>query len=532
MAMIALVLSAPGAAMAQELPQSVVITVSALEFSGAVELLSPEDRKGFAADAVGRSLSLAELLALADRVTAFLQQKGLLLARAYLPPQDVTAGKVEVALLAGTLAEVQFNRSPGTRVHDAVLRTALAGKIDSQHVLRQDLESAVLRLNDLPGVRAGGRLEAGAAPGTSRLVIDIDQGPKAEGEFSATNFGGARTGRTQYTLTARLVDLTGRGDETRLQAMSTAGSRLVRLRGSVPVGASGFTGGLDVTHLAYEMVDDAGAAAGLAGTASAVGTTLDGAFIRSRRVNLRAGVGVHVQTLIGDSAAGLLDDKRVLSGTLSLTGDRRDDFGGAGVTEWQIEWTLGNLDLSRVPASEALDAAELQTQGNFQRVKAAVARRQELPGRFSLKVDTSGQWAGKNLDPSLEFELGGPRGVRAYPVGEGRGDEGLLANVELRYGVPVAPAWGTLEMAAFVDRGRIRLHKDPGGAAFVNACGCNEYTLTGAGIGLIWTSGRFSLEASWAQAVGDNPGRSAIDGSNADGGHARQALWVAGTYRF
>src|SRR5690606_18657243 len=129
------------------------------------------------------------------------------------------------------------------------------------------------------------------------------------------------------------------------------------------------------------------------------------ALIRSRRVNVRAGVGVHAQTLISDSAAGRLDDKRVLSGTLSLAGDSLDDFGGGGATDWQIEWTLGNLDLSRVPASEAVDAAGLQTQGGFQRVKVGVARRQMLPGRFSLTVDISGQWSGKNLDPSHEFEL-------------------------------------------------------------------------------------------------------------------------------
>jgi hemolysin activation/secretion protein len=57
-----------------------------------------------------------------------------------------------------------------------------------------------------------------------------------------------------------------------------------------------------------------------------------------------------------------------------------------------------------------------------------------LPGGFTLYASFSGQRASKNLDSSEEFFLGGPNGVRAYPQGEGAGDEGWLSRLELRHG--------------------------------------------------------------------------------------------------
>ncbi len=42
------------------------------------------------------------------------------------------------------------------------------------------------------------------------------------------------------------------------------------------------------------------------------------------------------------------------------------------------------------------------------------------------------QLSSGNLDSSSKFSLGGPAGVRAYPVGEGSGDQGLQLSLEAR----------------------------------------------------------------------------------------------------
>ena len=82
---------------------------------------------------------------------------------------------------------------------------------------------------------------------------------------------------------------------------------------------------------------------------------------------------------------------------------------------------------------------------------------------MSLYGGISGQLASGNLDASEKMVLGGMDGVRAYPQGEGFGDEGLLATVEARRMMPGLSdrVPGQVHLLAFVDGGRISIDKDP-----------------------------------------------------------------------
>ena len=52
----------------------------------------------------------------------------------------------------------------------------------------------------------------------------------------------------------------------------------------------------------------------------------------------------------------------------------------------------------------------------------------------------SGQLSYQNLDPSEQFYLGGPAGVRAYPVSSNGGSTGQLLTTELRWAALKSPA--------------------------------------------------------------------------------------------
>ena len=86
----------------------------------------------------------------------------------------------------------------------------------------------------------------------------------------------------------------------------------------------------------------------------------------------------------------------------------------------------------------------------------------------------SAQKASGNLDSSEHIYLGGAHGVRAYPQGEGSGDEGLLGTVELRYHTPVKG----LTLSTYLDAGHVEIARsgDEG-----------NMTLKGWGVGLSYT---------------------------------------------
>ncbi len=517
----------------------VKLTVKAFRFSGALDLVSEAELQALLRDAIGQELDFTGLQQLADKVTEYLRRKGYLLARAYLPRQDVTAGIIEIALLKGRLEGAagepdgwQITLSKDARIDPARLAAIAETAAPSGSAVRQaDLERALLLMNDLPGISVRSRLEPGSQSGTTRIAVNADEGPLVTGNVWADNYGNRSSGTEQINALLNLNDPGGRGDHASLSATASEGILLARLGYSMPLGSRGLRASVGYTDMRYETIEGAGVAAGLEGRSRIVQGGLAYPFIRSRSLNLHGSLGASHKALTDDSSAGTLRDKRIDSYTLGLNGDSLDTLGGGGLNAWNLGLTSGDLDLSRVPGDAASDAASLRTQGNYTKANLDLSRLQRLTGNWTLLGRLSGQWAGQNLDSSEQFILGGPAGVRAYPVGEAQGDAGWLASVELRHDLPNTP-WGALQLSAFVDTGGIQLHETPGSVTIATATGKNRYQISGAGLGLsLGKTGSHSVRVAWAHALGNNPGRTTT-GSNADGRHDNNQLWLQGVLWF
>lgn len=512
--------------------QGETIFIERLRFAGRAELLSEETRRRLTENLSGRRAGLAAIRAAADEATAALQEDGRLLARAVLPPQDITDGVVTIEIVEGTLERIELESGSAVRAREERLRAIGESHAAPGRVTLRDLEEALLRINDHPGVTARARLTPGTEPNTSKLVIDVDQAPRASASIRGENFGSASTGESQANAALALADLTGYGDLTRLSAIASDGQTFAEARFAVPLGASGFVLDARYGHLDYRSIDDVGRILQLEGEVRYAGLGFEYGVLRSRNLDLRLTGAVTRKALVDDSAVGRLQNRRSESATLGISGSARDRLLGAGLTSWSLDWAYGDLDLSRVPSALAADQQGLDTHGHFHRVGIGASRLQSLTARFSLFGRLYGQWASRNLDSSEDFALGGPYGVRGYPVGEGRGDEGLLGTVELRYDAPIPARLGGLQLAVLLDAGRVRINRNPDGVPLTNACGCNSYDLKSAGIAARWARERASFSASWARALDDNPGRSAINGANVDGGTGREQLWLHGAIGF
>lgn len=508
------------------------ILIRNVEFSGEATLLSDSQRADLASSITGKSVGFSGIRQLADAANTALRQNGHLLAQAIVPPQDATGGTLKIEIVDGKLVEVAFGFAKDTRIDRGLLSAIADRNLDREALSKDDLESALLRMNDLPGVSVRSRLAPGTESGTSRLIIDVDEGPLASGSLYGDNFGSPSTGREQGHAQLALNDVTGGGDLTQLGLSLSEGQRYASAALALPVAASGLLATASYSFLDYENIDSLGKAAGLEGRAHYGSLGFQYQAIRSREHNLSLSAALNGKALIDDSAAGRLSDKRIVSGTLGFTGDVADDTLGGGLTQTSVSWTYGDLDLSRIPSAKFVDALGLRTEGRFHRLNADVLRLQRLPGSFSILARASGQWASKNLDSSESFSLGGPYGVRGWPVGEGRGDMGVVGTVEFRYDTPIGDNLGELQLATFLDSGRVRINKRTFGIPSVNACGCNDYSLTSAGVGASWRHRNFSLSGNWSHGLGRNPGRSAFDGTNVDGERGRQQVWLSGSIRF
>lgn len=465
---------------------------------------------------VGRMLGLEELRAAARTLADVYRRRGYF-ARAVLPPQDVSSGTVRIQLVEGRFGQLvlddQAPRTDGAfvaRVAGARLRPGMPYSADA-------LERGMLIANDLPGVRADGVLKAGSAHGTSDLALTVRDAPLVQGSIGADNGGAVSTGLYRGIGTLAIDGLTGRGDRVSVVALGSEGLGYGRLGWSLPIGVDGWRAEAHVSYLRYWL---GGTFAPLDGRGSAGTQGIDLTYPLVRRstasLDFRAAYehGQYNDDLLGAAA----HRKHIHRFMLSLGGNMLDAVGGGGRSRYAIGMTLGGLDLSGLAFDRAVDRITARTDGAYAKVEGSASRDQRLGGATFLRASVTGQWALNNLDSSEQFALGGPGGVRAYPVNEALGDTGYIAALELHQGLQ--PALAGVDLYAFADVGMIRRRTTtwPGWAPPGTD---NRYALAGAGVGVSTAlPGGFVLGAVVAAPIGSNPGgpdsRRNQDGSRRD----------------
>lgn len=437
-------------------------------------------------DVAGSALNIQELDAIADRITRFCRDRGYLVARAYLPQQEVTEGIVEVAVIEGFYSGVQVqNKSLLTSEH--VVRY-LAPLQQAKVIHDRQLERSLLVIGDAAGVGAiSPTLAPGDRIGGSDLNLALDAAPQFTGSVDVDNYGGKSNGERRLGFVFNINSPYGRGDQLSLRGIFTpefiqgAGdphgkTMFGRVSYATPLGHRGLRGGLAYSDLRY-TIGDPFEALDASGDAKVTSAYLAYPFIRSRNANLYGQLAYDGKRLVDSSLVnfGAVDiEKKLNSVTWALTGDGQDRLLHGGRTRYGIAISAGDLKIQSAGA-RADDDANLRTHGSFSKVYLNVERDQRIGETWTLHASASAQESNKNLDGSEEFALAGPHGVRAYAQGYLSGDRGYLATLEVRKSFERAQ-W--LQLLAFFDHGGVRIDRDP-----LPSNDDNNRTLNGAGFG-------------------------------------------------
>ncbi|MDQ3271267.1 MAG: ShlB/FhaC/HecB family hemolysin secretion/activation protein [Pseudomonadota bacterium] len=493
-----------GAAPTRSAPSTAKILFKSLQVTGSRVYSEPEllALTGFVPNT---ELTLAELQAMADRITDHYRKNGYFVARAYLPAQDVKDNALTIAVSEGQYGKIILNNQ--TNLSDALVRNILSGINSGDAITNDPLESRLLLLSDLPGVNIKSTLVPGDTPGSSDLVVDITPGKRVSGSVDFDNAGNYYTGEYRLGGTVNLNNLMGQGDVFSLRAV-TSGSGLNYGRASYQMHVGKATVGVAYSRLAYELGKEFAPlrANGTAEVASVYGSY---PLIRSRNTNLNAGLNYDHRTFQDriDVIPSVTDKKaNVLTG--SLYGNHRDNLGGGGISAFSLGLSAGNLEIE-TPAALAVDAATARTNGSYGKLAFSVSRLQRVTDKLSFFAGINGQLASKNLDSSEKLVLGGMDGVRAYPQGEAPGDQGYLVTLEGRLLLPKPQSLpGQVHLIGFVDHGSVTINKKPW------AAGNNQRDLGAYGLGLTWADpGNFAIRTYYARKIGDSAATAAPDKS-------------------
>lgn len=439
------------------------------------------------ADGLGRSLDLAGLQALAQRITDHYRAHGYPFARALIPAQDVADGILRIAILEGRYGRVQATSAQASDAQAA--QAFLAPLQPGQVIAAPALERSTLLLGDLPGVRVSPVMRPGSEVGAGDLeaVVEVDRG--ISGRIGFDNHGNRYTGRERGHLSLSRRSLVQLGDALDLSLLGTSESLwLGNIGYSLPLGGSGWSANAGWALARYTLGKEF-ADADASGTARVLSAGVSHATLRSQRTNLRLS-GTYQHKSLKDERGAQREDKSSDSVLLLAQLDHRDALAG-GVSVLQAGWTAGRLD---VPvAQRAMDVN--RTHGGFNKLQLDALRLQPLPQGFELFGRLGVQWSEKNLDSSEKLGIGGVGSVRAYPSGEASGDQGWLAQLELRR------SFGAATPYVFYDYASVRLNADP-----QPGDNGNKLRRAGAGAGVRFSQGGWDLDVALAwQTQGGAP---------------------------
>jgi len=483
------------------------VVVKGLQFAGVTAIEEAELIRvsGFAA---GSQYTVAQLRAMAAKMTAHYRSLGHFVAQAYLPAQDITDGVVRFMVLEGQYGQIKLRNQ--SRLADGVANQLLGGLKSADKVTSDALKRRLLLLSDLPGIQVKSTLAPASERGATDLTVDIAPGQAVSGSVEADNQGNRYTGTNRIGASININEPTGLGDVASLRVL-TSGEGLVFGRASYQLQAGQVRLGAAYTTMRYVLGEEF-ASSQSSGTARVGGLFVNYPLIRARNSNLSAQWSLDSKDFsdrLEVSLPGVSVDKSALLSTLSLSGDLRD-ASGTGLTTFMLSWTRGRIDL-RNDVFLTNDSGSAQSNGTYDKVSYALTRQHGLFNGTDLYVSLNGQWASKNLDASEKFSLGGGTGVRAYPAGEASGDQGAILTLETRTSINgfIDRLPGQLQLIAFVDMGSVTINRFPW-----DAVSSNGRELRSAGLGLSWSGpGNMFLKAYWAFKLGDAVATSAPDAS-------------------
>lgn len=451
-----------------------------------------------------RGLTHGQLEEIAQVVTRYYRERGYILARGYIPAQEVSGGIVELRVLEGRLGGVQVQGKH--RVADDLLvrpfEPLLGGPVTADNI-----QGAMYLANDLPGIDVFGYFSAGDKIGDTRLNLNVRTEQRWNALLRLDNHGSEFTGEYRAFGLAQWFNPTGIGDEFHLgvlQSGEPANSTYGLLEYLTPVFGLRNRLGLNLSYNDYAVGGVAGAD-DLVGTTTALDVTFRHNFVRGRRGNFYMG------TIFSDK-------KSELTGVGGGVNKDEESHNAGITTEWdqlfERQRMLVRLS-AQIEGGEVVGFIEDGQSDTFAKLYLEGSTLFFVPALFSDKshrvvVNSVAQWSDVKM-PSVElYSLGGPNAVRAFGPSTFSADRAGFVGAEWYLEIPKAL---DLELAAgrslkdvvqvtlFVDYGygtQVALEPDTGVQPVDQWA-----ALTGAGVGVRFNWGnRLSGQLSVAEPLG------------------------------
>jgi hemolysin activation/secretion protein len=505
-------------------PEDVTVVVQRFHLTG-VNLLPEHEVQAALQPWLHKPLTFEALRAAGDAVENLYRMRGHVV-QVNLPPQSVQGGEVTLTVIEAKLGAVIIDTPQGSSRFGAQRAASYItwANPKGQSINLADVSRAIVILNETPGVSVTSALEAGTNEGETDLRIALQDTVLQNWRVEANNHGSRTTGAGQGLIQGSLHNPSGYGDQLTGSGIQSMGSTYAQAGYHFPLSPSGLRGSVSASSMHYRNVGEFEANGGR-GQATVANLGLAYPWLRSQEGNANLTASYEHKTYLNHLiAAGTVSSSyRLRNLVLGVSGNRYDQFMAGAISSAQLNLVAGHLEL--LPDNPANFGT--QTPSQFTKLTYALSRVQTIkPDASKLQLTLTGQVATQNLNSAEQFYLGGPFGVRAYPVAQAGGAQGWLASVEYQHQLP--DKWTGI---VFLDAGRVQQYKYTYANWQGNTQASNSYGLYGTGVGLRWARDQWTVSTSVAWKLGSNPLHNqqglAVDVDNTS---RSPRLWLSASY--
>lgn len=388
-------------------------------------------------------MNLAQLQEVADSVTKHYKDRGFVLAQAYIPAQEVSDGKITIELVEGRLGRVTVQNN--VSYSQAVLAEPFEDLLDKP-ITNEDIEAAILKLRDYPGLVPTALFRPGGKVGTSDLVVAVQQEKPYEGSFAVNNDGSRFTGKRQATVQAQYNNVTGVGDILRgqmLQSWDPKNSSFYSATYERPFWP-GFRGVAEFSQQDFAIGAEQRELE-LKGALTQIALGVKKDVFRSRFTNIKTELMFRRTNSVLKRQKAVINKQNLAFVEGRLIWDRMDTaYNGIDVASVGFAYGLngqfgGDRDSdvagSPQPPNRAGNNGKF-SDNKFSLLRGTYNRLQSVTEGIDVMMRVEGQWSNSLLSSQSQYKIGGPNNVRAYPSSEFLRDTAVFGSMEWFFRAP------------------------------------------------------------------------------------------------
>ncbi|MFZ2266876.1 MAG: ShlB/FhaC/HecB family hemolysin secretion/activation protein [Azonexus sp.] len=389
---------------------------------------------------VGRCLSTGDIEKILSLITNHYVERGFITTRAYLPPQDLSKGRLVILVIEGVIEELRKEGGDTKRIFiPGAFPTSSGDKLNLR-----DLEQGIEQINRLSSNSATMDIQPGSAPGKSIVVIRNKATFPAHVNLAYDNMGSSSTGKESVFMGAVFDSLLGLNERLMLSGRhsypdNNEHSAYMRAFDfSIPYGR--YSLGMNVSRNSYVnfLSLPSGAKLETTGRTDSQALSIDRVLLSNQRGRLSLNTKLTAQ-----------ESSNYIGNQLSETSSRKLSAlsvavsGGAallgGSVFGQVEYSKGLklFGALRDPDQMTSDMPRAQ----YEKFNVDLSYTRPISS-FSFSTQMSAQYSSTPLYGSQQILIGSPSSVRGFLETSISGDCGYFFRNELRYPMVVQQVSG------------------------------------------------------------------------------------------